>query len=513
MIKKWLKAFLGLSILAVIGRLLGFFREMLIASNFGANEITDSYLTTLLIFDIAMAANASFLAGTLSFSSSLKNQNLYSPLAKLSIKVFIITLVSAVILFPIIKLIVPFIFVRSDASMSVITSSAQMFFILTAFLISSGILSAVLQMKGDIVNPGRLIIFLNFFSILFLFLFSKAWGIVSIPIGFLVGGIIFFVYQIYLINRVGLIPSTLNKNRDFKTPAWLSSIMLIFLNALLPSITGFVERYFSYFFAEGTFSHYIYAGKIILLSMTIVSLAISTSLLPFQTEAMQQNNMSEFQKATNKGILLTIHISAFFVIIFFLLTQPVVQIIFQRGNFSFNDTIETTLALRVLSLALIPFLIVPIINNIFYSYRNLKTSILINLITITLQATLLYIFSSVLSNIQSLVWASVITAWINLGLLLAYLITSRKLILEKESIKKIFIIISIMVFIMVAGSAFLNQFEVFEKTAQYNLLVLFIKLCVSIICLFLLFVGLSFVLLKESMKSIYLSFRNQKEKN
>ena len=160
MIKKWLPNLIGLSIFALLGRLLGFVREILMASKFGANEITDAYLTTLLLFDIAVAANMSILSGTLSFSTEVKNlKYFFQSLINVGLKAFIIVFAIAVFYYPLADKLIPLIFPKSLVVAKVIIETSRLFLILAAFLTASGVFSALLQMKGNVTNPGKLISF------------------------------------------------------------------------------------------------------------------------------------------------------------------------------------------------------------------------------------------------------------------------------------------------------------------------------------------------------------------
>ena len=193
MLKKWLPGLIGLSAFALLGRLLGFAREILMASKFGATDITDAYLTTLLLFDIAMAANASILSGTLAYSTEIKDLKSFTKsLLSSGLKIFGVILAAAVILYPLIGWIVPIIFSKSPEATKIVIETSRLLLGLAAFLIAGGIFSAFLQLKGDITNPGKLIIFLNIGSISFLIFFSKYIGIISLPLGLLLGGILFF---------------------------------------------------------------------------------------------------------------------------------------------------------------------------------------------------------------------------------------------------------------------------------------------------------------------------------
>jgi putative peptidoglycan lipid II flippase len=471
MIKKWLPGLIGLSIFALLGRLLGFLREILMASKFGANEITDAYLTTLLLFDIAMAANASILAGTLSFSSEVKDLKHFSKtLFSLGLKVFVIISILALLYYPFADKLIPLVFSKSPESTRIVIEASRLFFILAAFLVACGIFSALLQINGKITNPGRLIIFLNVSSIVLLIFYSKYLGIISLPLGLLLGGILFFVYQIVLIQKVNTNSSYNSTQNKFNILGWGAVVLLVFMNSLIPSISGLLERYFSFFFIEGTFSHYQYAAKIILMPLTIFSFAISTSLLPIQTKSISEGNNEEFMKTSNNGILLSVITSSFFVLVFFVLAQPIIQLIYQRGHFTLNDSLETSHALQIMSIGLIPFLLNPILANIFYSLRYVRIIIYINLFFILIQILFLLILSRIYSGIDTLAITWVTIGWCNNIYLLYYLSHFKKIYLDKTILVKILNTLLITVILLIVSMRTIGKslFEVniFESKWQ-----------------------------------------------
>jgi putative peptidoglycan lipid II flippase len=502
MLKKWLPSLIGLSAFALLGRLLGFVREALMASKFGANEITDAYLTTLLLFDIAIAANSSILSGTLSYSADIKKlRNISSSLSKVGLKSFAALFVCALLFYPLADKFIPLIFTRSQATTQIIIETSRLFLILASFLVANGVFSALLQMKGNITNPGRLIVFLNVSSIAFLILFTKYFGIVSLPLGFLFGGVLFFVYQLYLIQRIQPVESDNSHTNKFNMLGWGVVVLMVFGNSLLPSVSGLLERYFAYSFVEGTFSHYQYAAKIILLPLTIFSFAISTSLLPIQTKSIAEGNEKEFLNATNNGILFSVVTSSFFVLLFSVLAEPIILLIYQRGHFTLHDSVETSFALKVMSLGLIPFLLNPVIVNIFYSLKAIKSVILINLVFILIHAIVLVIFSKTFSGIKTLSIAWTIFVWINNSALLYYLARVKGVRFDKDIMFKLFLTIISTVVLILIGKYFSNLlFDDF--TILKSSLVILLKTFTFGIVLFLAFAFITFFVFRDKLNGI-----------
>lgn len=502
MLKKWLPSLIGLSAFALLGRLLGFVREALMASKFGANEITDAYLTTLLLFDIAIAANSSILSGTLSYSAEIKKlKNISSSLSKVGLKSFAVLFVCSLILYPLTEKLIPLIFTRSQAMAQIIIETSRLFLILASFLVANGVFSALLQMKGNITNPGRLIVFLNVSSIVFLILFTKYFGIVSLPLGFLFGGILFFAYQLYLIQKIQPVEPDNTDTNKFNMLGWGAIVLMVFGNSLLPSVSGLIERYFAYSFVVGTFSHYQYAAKIMLLPLTIFSFAISTSLLPIQTKSITEGNEKEFLNATNNGILFSVVTSSFFVLLFSVLSGPIIQLIYQRGHFTLHDSMETSFALKVMSLGLIPFLLNSVIANIFYSLRAIKNIILLNLIFILIQAIILFILSKTFSGIETLTIAWVIFVWINNGALLYFLKRVKGVRFDKNIMFKLFLIIMSTAVMILIGRFFSNLWFDDLSIPESSLVILLKTLVIGTV-LFLAFSFITIFVFRDKLNGI-----------
>ncbi|MEW6701839.1 MAG: lipid II flippase MurJ [Bacteroidota bacterium] len=502
MIKRWLPSLIGLSALALFGRLLGFAREALMASKFGASEITDAYLTTLLLFDIAVTANSSIISGTFSYLSEIKNQNnFFSSLFNVGLKIFGIVFLLAMIFYPLADKIIPLVFTRSAASTQIVVESSRLLLVLAAFISASGVFSSLLQMKGSITNPGRLIIFLNVTSITFLILFTKFFGIVALPLGLLFGGVLFFVYQIYLIKKTDSpIVHRIEQNK-FNFAAWLIVVIMVYGNSLLPSVSGLIERYFAYSFAEGTFSHYQYAVKILLLPLTIFSFAISASLLPLQTKSISEGDKKEFSDATNKGVLVSVVTSCLFAVLFYVLAEPIIQLIYERGHFTHFDSSETSLALRIMSVGLIPFLLNPVIANIYFALRSLKSLIAINLFFILIQTMLLFYLSKQLSGIQALTITWVVIVWMNNFFLFYFLFRRKGFALDKIAVLKLLLVILCGSAMALIGKYFSDLWLADLTVVQNGLLVL-LKTMFAIFVLLILFISLVAVVFWERMSGV-----------
>jgi putative peptidoglycan lipid II flippase len=508
MTKKWLPGLIGLSIFAIAGRLLGFAREALMASKFGANDITDAYLTTLLLFDIAIAANSSILSGTLSYTAGIKNvPQIRRALLMTGLKAGGILLLAAILFYPLAEPLARALFGYSEVALNIIIDSSRLFLFLTAFLVSSGVFSARLQMEGKITVPGRLVIFLNVSSILMLILFTKEFGIIALPIGLFLGGVLFFLYQTFLILYQEPQIGSSGKSR-FHFAEWAAIVSLIFCNSLLPSLSGFVERCFAVYFNPGTFSHYQYAVKIILLPLTIFSFAISTSLLPVQSKSVSQGNEQEFTEVTSRSVFLSVVSSVYFVLIFAVAAEAIIQLVYQRGHFGQHDSLETATALRIMSAGLVPFLLNPVLANVFYLRKSSRLIISINLLFILSQAGLLLIFSRIIPGVTTFAVSWVIIVWLNNCVLVLVIHKRLNLRFERKFYARLFMVFAFAAGLSLVAKWFFEVIHFFPGIEETGLILLYKTGMISLV-LFILYAGLVSIIFRTKLKTMWAGLKKQ----
>ncbi len=466
MIKKWLPGLIGLSSLALLGRIAGFIREILMASKFGANSSTDAYLTTLILFDLSIAANTAIISATLSYLSQpgRSGKSYEKSLKKISVYVIFAGVTISFISFPFVDWILPHLLGTKYLAINVFGNSVKLLLILFSIVIPCGILSAVLQLKGKISIPGGLTIFLNGFSIIGLIFLSTELGIISIPAGLLIGTILFYIFQFVLSSKNY---EKGNQETSLEIFPWIISISLVFINLLLPSIVTLFERYFAFGMIEGTYSHYSYAIKLGLLPLTIFGYAISTSLLPIQTKFIRENNSDEFDRITNYAFLIALISASVLITIIFTFAQPIVKILYEHGKFLPADTSATASVLRIYSLGLFPFLINPILANVFYSFGKTKFLILIGSITTALNILLIILSMQIIAGSIAFATAAVLAGWIYMLVSVIYINAKVKKIFNRKFILSGIIIIPVTLLISFVCYFIFNY--LFNEASIYHL--------------------------------------------
>ena len=155
-----------------------------------------------------------------------------------------------------------------------------------------------------------------------------------------------------------------------------------------------------------------------------------TVILPSLSARHAEQNMDKFRGmmdwAARVIILVGVHAS----IALFMLSTPIIQALFERGQFSFKDTQMTALALQCMSAGVISFMLIKVFAPGFYAQQDTKTPVRVGLMAVAANAILNVVFIGFFKLIDwqaehmALALASSGSAW-NAGMLYFYCINAR----------------------------------------------------------------------------------------
>ncbi|MEJ2618280.1 MAG: lipid II flippase MurJ [Ignavibacteriaceae bacterium] len=203
MTKKFTSTIAGASILITTVGLLskgfGFFREVVYANSYGLETNFDIYLIGAAIPLIINTA-VFFLAQNyfIPIYHKEKNKNSIKSIDFINSS-FWLFLISSIILTIILYLFTPFIIntyiPAAGEDLKAIASKIFTIFLVTIpFNAVYAILASFLQAEFDFKNPAISALFQNIFIIILVYFFENVLSIYAIPIGYLIGSVVQFVY-------------------------------------------------------------------------------------------------------------------------------------------------------------------------------------------------------------------------------------------------------------------------------------------------------------------------------
>lgn len=381
------KVTIGLMIITIISKILGFGRELVLGSIYGASIYSDVYITSMnipiLIFDlIGMAIATTFIPlyyeneekfGTnraREFSSNILNLVLVVSL--------IISIICAICTEPIVKL---FAMGFKEEEFKLTVQFTRIMLSGGIFICTKNLITSYLQAKESFLIPGLSGIPFNIIIIISI-LSGFKYGVYTLPIGTLIAMASQFIFQYpFAIKKGFKYKFKINiKDEYISQIIWL--VLPVFIGISVNQINAMIDRTFASTLMEGAVSSLNYANKLNLFVMGLFITTLTAVIYPNLSKIYAEDDKSTFSylvsKYVNIIIILVIPISVGAII----LAQPIVKLLFERGAFDSRATVMTATSLAMYSIGMVAYGLRDILSKVFYSLKDTKTPMINGIVTI-----------------------------------------------------------------------------------------------------------------------------------
>lgn len=399
MSKKFTSTIAGASILiTTIGLLskgFGFFREVVYANSYGLETNFDIYLIGAAIPLIINTA-VFFLAQNYfiplyhreSKNGSIKSTDFINS----SFWLFLITsLIIAILLYLFTPFIINTYLPAAGEELKALASKIfSIFLISIPFNALYSILTSFLQAEFDFKNPAVSALFQNIFIIILVYFFDSELGIFAIPLGYLIGSVIQFIYLYIIASKKD---NFIIKKYALKTSkSWLANNLFIFivLIEVINQLYILIDRYFYGSVEPGGIASLNYSSVIFGLPISIFSIALSTAIFPQFTIAFQNKDHESLERNFINGISINLLIFIPIAFIFIHYGNYLIKLMYERGKFSSSDTLMTYRILRIYAISIIFYASFSIINKLIYGAGLVKQLLTITAAVFLLKVVLNY---------------------------------------------------------------------------------------------------------------------------
>ncbi len=374
-----------------LSRILGFFRDMVIANFFGAGMAADAFFVAFRIPNLwrRLVGEGSL---TISFipvyteyltrQSEEETRKVTHVAFTLGGVILLILTVLGIIFSPIlIRIVAPgFIQIPEKFELTVTLNKIifPYLFFMGLFALCMGILNSYRHFFASAVAP----IFLNIAIIVSVFLFYHSFKVpvMTLALGVLAGGVIQFLFQIPFLWKRGI---TFRFNFDFRNPA-IKRIGLLMVPGLIGTglyqMNTFIDMIFASFLPGGSVSYLFFADRLMEFPLGIFAIAIGMASLPSFSGLASQGKIKELKETLSFTFRLVSFISVPAMVGLIALKTPIVNLLFQRGQFDYSATEKTAFALLFYSVGLWAIAGSRIIAPAFYSLQDTWTPMKIALI-------------------------------------------------------------------------------------------------------------------------------------
>ncbi len=388
------KATAIIAILTLVSRLMGFVRDLFLASQLGANIQTDIYFTAFRIPDLIYNL---LILGTLSAAFIpvftdyyLKNKTEAWKIANsvLNLGIILVGGLSVIIFIfakPLVSIVAPGF---NEAALDQTASLTRIFLLSPIiFTISSVFSSTLISFKKFIwVNTAPL--FYNAGIIIGIIFFWPMWGLTGVALGVILGAILHALIQLPQLIGLGFQwrPIIAWKNTGVKkvVSLFLPRVLgldISYVNLIIVSIVGST-------LVSGTISAFNFANNIQSVPLGIFAISTTLAVFPVLSEEYAKKQYNSFINTFNRAFVRILFFILPLSILMLLLRAHVVRLLLGYGACDWTCTITTFDALGLLSISLVAQSLVPLLSRAFYARQNTKIPLFISLAAMAINGIL-----------------------------------------------------------------------------------------------------------------------------
>jgi len=406
-------------------RILGLIRDIVIAGFFGATAATDAFFLALTIPNLLRrllgegTLTASFVPVYTDYLTHRPHEapRVVHVTTTITITLLFVLTILGIALSPwIVKLQAPWWNDPEQIKLTVLLTRIcfPYLFFIGLVALAMGILNSHRHFFAPAVAPCLLNI-----SIIacVLFLSPKVYPpIVTAALGFALGGLVQLLLQLPFLKARGI---TFRLNFNLRHPA-LRRIALM----MAPMMLGIGAYQFNFVISrllatklpEGSVSYLFYAFRFFEFPQGIFTIALGVAVLPSFARLVSGGKMEEFTEGVNFSLRIMLFITIPAMVGLIILRVPILNLILQRGDFTYHTTLMTAQALLYYSLSLWAYGGIQVLSRAFYALDEVKTPVTTAIGALIINSLLGFILMGPLLH-AGLALAMSIAAIVNVSLL------------------------------------------------------------------------------------------------
>jgi putative peptidoglycan lipid II flippase len=187
-------------------------------------------------------------------------------------------------------------------------------------------------------------------------------------------------------------------------------------------ISGMLDVVWASLLPVGTISALYYADRIAQLPLGVVGIAIGTALLPLLARQLRAGQLQSAMANQNRAIEFGLLFSLPAALALWLLADPIIRVLFERGRFGPDDTWRTAGALAAYAVGLPAFVLVKALTPGFFAREDTRTPLYIAVAAIAsnIGLNLAFLYGTTLAHV-GIALATSLSGWLNAAMLGAVL--------------------------------------------------------------------------------------------
>ncbi|MBI4357731.1 MAG: murein biosynthesis integral membrane protein MurJ [Candidatus Omnitrophica bacterium] len=429
--RRLLKSAGTIGLVTTVSRIFGYFRDAALAWVLGAGMGMDAFAVAFRLanlfrrFVAEATMNAAFVPVFVQYRQEHTPEELWAFTRKFFYTLALLTsgiVLLEIILAPwLVRVLAPGFFgIPGKWELTVFLTRLMAPYLL--FVALAAFLMGVLNSFGHFAVPALSPVFFNLAVILSAFTLAHFVPdpAIGIAFGVLCGGVLQFACQVPLAIRKGM---RFQVGFSFAHPMVRRIGILFGPSALgmgIHQINLLVDSLMASFLREGSVSQLYYADRVMELVLGIFVISLITVALPEMSRLAAEKNIDEVKRTVLFSLRAMSFITIPATVGLFLLADPIVNVLFERGRFSPWDTEQTAIALAYYALGLFFISAVKLLISAFYSVQDAKTPVKVAAVSFFANLVLNWILMQPLKQGGIALATSIVAAASVLQLLIAF---------------------------------------------------------------------------------------------
>ncbi|MFY9174932.1 MAG: murein biosynthesis integral membrane protein MurJ [Peptococcia bacterium] len=383
------KAAIILMVAMILSRVLGYVRDMVILAQFGQNFLTDAYNAAFTIPDLLYylvvggALNAAFIPVFSSYIAREEEQEGWH-VASIVLNLILIIMLSGIILIMIftpqlVELMVPGFIAESK----LLTVAMTRIMLVQAFLMAlTGVTTGILNSYQKFFPTALGSVLYNVGIIIVGSLLSRYFGITAFAVGVAVGAAAQFLVVFNAVRKLGAQYKPIIDLHHPGVRKIIGLIIPVLIGHSIHQINLIVNQNLVSNLAEGLLSALRNAQRITQLPIGVFAISIAMASFPTMSRHFARNERDEFLDTMSLGLRTIFFVSLPSALGIMAIRTPIIRLLFERGNYTAQDTEATAYALFFYCLGLLAYASLQHLTRVFYAIQDTRTPVITGMLTV-----------------------------------------------------------------------------------------------------------------------------------
>lgn len=438
-----LKSASTVAFFTICSRILGYPRDVLMASILGAGPLADAFLVAFRLpnFFRTISAEGAFNSAFIPlFSIKLEEKgkeeavNFASHVLSFMFVILLALTMLMQIFMPAVMYVLAPGFSDDPEKFDATVHFGRILFPYLLFISMTSLFSGILNVFGKFAVAALAPMWLNICSIFALAVVARytnapaealVWAV-------MLSGVIQFLWV--------AIAAYKNGARVYLSLPKLDDDVKILLKRMVPGIIGSGATQINVWIntvmatqIAGAVSYLYYADRLAQFPLAIIGTAIGTALLPMLSRQIKAKKCDEAIQTQSSALIMAMILTIPAAVALLVLAYPLISLMFERGAFTSKDAQATAAALMAYSVGLPAFVMVKIFAPVFFANSDTKTPVKIAIVCLVANICISLVLVNYIGHVGLAVGTS-FSAWLNASLLCTVLVKRQLFKFGKELI-------------------------------------------------------------------------------